>query len=126
MQLNIRYVNEFALKILKKHISSIKIDDTSDLINKNILFKNPVVSDAANYHVCKINLYRLLTEELEKNVSHSIFIDMLVGFSEFNLSNERIFRILKRYDIKGSVQKSSDKSNVTSVIGHLLSNFVSH
>ena len=77
-----------------------KIYDFSNLINRNLLLKNPVVSDPVNYHVCKINSYSYLTEELEKDVSHSIFFDMIVGFGEFNLSSERIFRILKKYNVK--------------------------
>jgi hypothetical protein len=98
--LSTRDVNRFGFEILKKHGFHVKIYDFSNLINRNLLLKNPVVSDPVNYHVCKINSYSYLTEELEKDVSHSIFFDMIVGFGEFNLSSERIFRILKKYNVK--------------------------
>jgi hypothetical protein len=98
--LTTRDVNRFGFEILKKHGFYVKIYDFSDLINRKVLFKNSVVSEATNYHICKINSYKSLTEELEKDVSHSIFVDMIVGLSEFSLSNEEIFRIFKRYGIK--------------------------
>jgi hypothetical protein len=106
--LTTRDVNRFGFETLKKRGFNVKIYDLFDLINRKVSFKNPVVSDATNYDVCKINSYRSLTEELEKDLSHSFFIDFLVGFSEFNLSSERVFRILKKYNIKYCILSAGD------------------
>jgi hypothetical protein len=106
--LNIRDVNRFGFEILKKHGFYVKIYDLSDLINRKVSFKNAVASDEINYPVYKINSYRSLTEELEKDASHSIFIDMIIGFSELNLSNEKTFRILKSFNIKYCIVSSGN------------------
>lgn len=90
----------YGFEILKEHGFDIKIYDLSNLINKKAMIKNPIVSDVTNYCICKINSYEILAKELEIDASHSIFIDSITGFSEFNLSTEKIFRILKKYCAK--------------------------
>ena len=52
--LTTRDVNRFGFEILKKHGFYVKIYDFSDLINRKVLFKNSVVSEATNYHIFKI------------------------------------------------------------------------
>jgi hypothetical protein len=112
MPLTARDVNRFGFEILKAHGFGVKVYDLSDLVNRKALLKNPIISDITNYQICKINSYLSLIKELEKDASHSIFIDFLAGFSEFDLSNEKIFRILKRFDVKYSIVSAGNLPTV--------------
>lgn len=100
LPLTVRDVTRFGFEILKKKGFDVKVYDLTNLTNLKALLKNPIELDMTSDCVCKINSYQDLIYELEKDVSHSIFIDFLVAFSELNLSNEKIFRILKNYGAK--------------------------
>ncbi len=93
-------IEKFGFEILKSKGFDIKVYDLTELINKEALLKNPVKSEIESDFIHKIYSYQILISEVKKTASNSIFIDFLLGLSDIDLKNEKVFRILKKYDAK--------------------------
>lgn len=96
-----RYEEEkWAFDYLKSRGFAVLVMDLSLLLNDKISYIDLVPQQLEGDFIYKINSYQELEHQVGLLSDNSIFVDYLVAHSNVSLKEERVFRVLKKYQAK--------------------------
>lgn len=91
---------KWAFNYLRSEGFRVLVFDLTELLNKNINSSELVSRPLQGDFIYRINSYHEFERLVNLFANQSIFVDYLVAHSNVTLSEERVFRILKKYDAR--------------------------
>lgn len=95
-----REKTQYGFDALKARGFNVQVCDVTLLCNKAAIERNPVVNELNEDYIYKLSSFVELENFLKNTASNSIFMDYMRGLADLDIKTQKVFRLLKKYNIK--------------------------
>lgn len=95
-----REKSQWGFDLLRDRGFNVQVCDVTELCNKSELKRNPVSSALDEDYITRFKSFAELELYLNKTPKNAIFIDYIRGLVDLDIKTEKVFRLLKKYNIK--------------------------